>query len=423
MLNIDDYDPKSVDTTSGAIIPFSMDISGLVGGETFRWFILETGEVLATTQNANIEMLLEYDGRNIVGDVALGSISYNFNPDTSKPYTNTQPDDITISNATTTSITYSNLSAFANIIGTARKWKESTFSISFRIQTAGDKGYFTVAGYDAGLGFVSRLMAVYPLLDEGRWQILAFNQSVYYNTSITSANVTAVYNGTTVVIELRNDTGGLLFSQSFGGDDFSDVVFLRYSFSVNSATVDVTNYSSDITVNDNDYERTGNIGLSIEPVDKFVSKIIQGENTGSICVEAGYKVTIEMALKKSVDSRGYVRWRDDGSASDKYRSSLPHEGVTPQTLELLMADDSEDDYVITTPVANGFYPLGMYFATGQNYTVTFLNKYRGEDLDIFGKIRMYDIEFAPKDPDVYNTYTPSGTINDCGRHLKDCMET
>lgn len=155
------------------------------------------------------------------------------------------------------------------------------------------------------------------------------------------------------------------------------------------------------------------VDMGVSPYNQFK----QGGATVDIKTLVPYKVEIDLAMEKSVDSRGLIRWLDDGKRYDNYRTSIEVEGVTASALENLLTSDSTDTLYITTPIVNGFYPFGMNFSTEQDYAVHVTKKYKGKDVNIFGKLRMYELEIIPAVEDIYSSYTKSGIIADCGRSL------
>lgn len=113
-------------------------------------------------------------------------------------------------------------------------------------------------------------------------------------------------------------------------------------------------------------------------------------------------------MDRSVDSRGFVQWRDNGKRYDKYSNSFTFYSETPKDIEEFIVSDSEDVVKITTPTAYGFYPFGMGFATGQDFNVNIGKADNGNEL-IFGEIKYYTFTSFPVDRDIYTTYIASTT--------------
>lgn len=148
-----------------------------------------------------------------------------------------------------------------------------------------------------------------------------------------------------------------------------------------------------------------------------VTYLYKGLLSAKVEVLYGYKVTVDLAMTRSIDSRGYVRWLDMTRQYDNYKGSLELTTDAPSELENMLVEDTINNYYLSALYDNGFYPFGMGFATGQDFAVRFTKKHRGKDNNIFGKQRSYELEYIPAVQDVYTSYTESGAIADCGRVL------
>lgn len=148
-----------------------------------------------------------------------------------------------------------------------------------------------------------------------------------------------------------------------------------------------------------------------------VTYLYKGLSSAKVEVLYGYSVDIDLALNRSIDSRGYVRWLDMTRQYDNYKASVKITSDVPEALESMLVDDTINNYYLSALYPNGFYPFGMGFATGQDYAVRFTKKHKGEDTNVFGKQRVYELEYIPAVQDVYTSYTESGAISDCGRVL------
>lgn len=148
-----------------------------------------------------------------------------------------------------------------------------------------------------------------------------------------------------------------------------------------------------------------------------VTYLYKGLLSAKVDILYGYKTTIDLAMTRSIDSRGYVRWLDMTRQYDNYKTSIKLTTGAPSVVENMLVDDTINNYYLSALYENGFYPFGMGFATGQDYAIRFTQKHRGKDNNIFGKQREYELEYIPAVQDVYTSYTESGAIADCGRVL------
>ncbi len=147
---------------------------------------------------------------------------------------------------------------------------------------------------------------------------------------------------------------------------------------------------------------SGSDSLTSAPIplavwDGKTNKIIQGGSSVSLYTAYKNKTRISLDMDRAIDSGGIVQWLDYGKETDDYTGSFHVETEEAQKIEQMICSGTADNMLITTPCENGFYPFGMGFSTGQNYTVNVSKSDVDGNVDIFGTARGYKFNFVASD--------------------------
>lgn len=229
-----------------------------------------------------------------------------------------------------------------------------------------------------------------------------------------------------------NDRHTILFGGGTSTGD-GDVIELSpagtyYSYQLIDKSDDSTistsnqyNYTSDVADNGKNFQWSVTDGVdtvlsSLIPVVVLAGstyvKFLCGDAEINILPLYGYKTDIELSMERSVDSRGFVTWLDNTKNYDNYTTEFSFHTEDANGFELFNAFDSENDIYITSPYSNGFRPLGIGFATGQNYSVNVYDVESDGKVDIFNTARTYKCKITNAISNVYTGYTKSSTISD-----------
>ena len=98
-----------------------------------------------------------------------------------------------------------------------------------------------------------------------------------------------------------------------------------------------------------------------------------------------------------------------GKQYDRYKTTFTFSSEDPQAIEEFICNDSVDPVEVTTPTANGFFPFGLGFATGQDYGVNILSAETKNEVYL-GEIKEYQFTVVPYLSDIYNTLIASTTL-------------
>lgn len=149
------------------------------------------------------------------------------------------------------------------------------------------------------------------------------------------------------------------------------------------------------------------------PVTDGSNKLVQGATEVSIFSRYGYKTEIAMRMDKTTDSRGIVRWLDDGRDYDSYKTELQVRTTTPLELEALLCDDSTDALKITTPNTLGLFPFTPIYATGYDYPISVVSWKTGGDAVIGGEVVDYELSIVPAVRGVYDAFPKATDLGGC----------
>ena len=138
--------------------------------------------------------------------------------------------------------------------------------------------------------------------------------------------------------------------------------------------------------------------------------IKQGVTSIHVDVLQGYSVKCSLNMVSAVDSKGFIRWLDNGYTLDNYSNSFSIQCETPKDFEDFLCSDSVDTVAIDTSTNTGFHPFGMIFATGQDYNINIESASNGSEV-LLGEVKKYELQAVPAiQSDIYSNLAISTTL-------------